>query len=142
MAVVHLDLAGADLAGEGRVGAEQQLLSGLATGIKRTAHLNPTKGAVVEQATVFAGKGHALGDALVDDGCAHLCKAEDVAFAGTVVTAFDGIIKQTIGAIAVISVVFGSIDTALGSNRVRATGAILKAKCLDIVTQFGQARCC
>jgi hypothetical protein len=62
-----LHRAGRDLALEGLVGADEQLLAGLATGVERAGHLDATEGAVVEQAAVLTGEGHALGDALVDD---------------------------------------------------------------------------
>ena len=49
------------------IGAEQELLAGLAAGVERARHLRAAEGAVVEQAAVFARERHALGDALVDD---------------------------------------------------------------------------
>ena len=61
------------------VGAEQQLLAGLAPGVERAGDLGAAEGAVVEQAAVLAGEGHALGDALVDDVDRHLGQAVDVA---------------------------------------------------------------
>ena len=78
-AVVQLDVAEADLAGELLVGAEQQLLAGLATGVEGAAHLGAAEGAVVEQAAVLAGERHALGDHLVDDVDRHLGEAVHVA---------------------------------------------------------------
>ena len=62
-----LDRAGRDLALEGLVGADEQLLAGLAAGVERAGHLHAAEGAVVEQAAVLAGERHALRDALVDD---------------------------------------------------------------------------
>ena len=54
------------------VGAEQQLLAGLASGVEGARHLGAAKRAVVEMAAVLAGKRDALGHALVDDLGAHL----------------------------------------------------------------------
>ncbi len=62
-----LTCAGADLALERLIGAEQELLAGLAAGVEGARDLGAAEGAVVEDAAVFAGEGHALGDALVDD---------------------------------------------------------------------------
>ena len=62
-AVAQLDVAEPDLAGQLLVGAEQQLLAGLAAGVERAAHLGAAEAAVVEQAAVLAGERHALGDA-------------------------------------------------------------------------------
>ena len=60
-------LPAADLALQRLVGAEQQLLAGLAAGVEGARDLRATEGAVVEQAAVLAGERHALRDALVDD---------------------------------------------------------------------------
>ena len=57
-----------DLLAERAVGAEQELLPGLAAGVKGARDLRAAEGAVREQPAVFAGEGHALRDALVDDG--------------------------------------------------------------------------
>ena len=64
---VHGHGAGGDLTLERLVGAQQQLLAGLAAGVKRALDLHSAEGARREQPAVFAGKRHALGDALVDD---------------------------------------------------------------------------
>ena len=61
------DRAGVDLPAERLVGAEQELLAGLAAGVEGARHLGAAERAVVEQAAVLAGEGHALGHALVDD---------------------------------------------------------------------------
>ena len=68
-----------DLARERLVGAEQQLLAGLAARVERARHLRAAERAVVEQAAVLAGERHALRDALVDDVDAHLREPVDVA---------------------------------------------------------------
>ena len=63
-----------------------------------------------------------------------------VGFASAEVTALHGIVEQTVNGVAVVLVVLGSVDTTLGSNGVCATGTILDAERLDIVTKFGK-RC-
>ena len=78
VAGVHRDRAGRDLALQRLVGAEQQLLAGLAAGVEGARHLHAAERAVVEQAAVLAGEGHALRDALVDDVGADLGQPVDV----------------------------------------------------------------
>ena len=73
--------AGIDLPHHRLVGAEQQLLARLAACVERARYLRAAEGAVVEQAAVLAGEGHALRHHLVDDVDAHLGEAVDVALA-------------------------------------------------------------
>jgi hypothetical protein len=63
----HLHGAGRDLPLERLVGADEELLARLAPRVERTGDLDATEGAVVEEAAVLTGEGHALGHALVDD---------------------------------------------------------------------------
>ena len=63
------------------VGAEQQLLAGLAARVERARHLRAAERPVVEQAAVLARERHALRDALVDDVDAQLRQPVDVGFA-------------------------------------------------------------
>src|SRR4051794_32736893 len=63
----HLHGAQADLAAEGLIRAEQQLLPGLAAGVKRARYLRSTEGAIRQQTTVLAGEGNTLRHTLVDD---------------------------------------------------------------------------
>src|SRR5947209_8394087 len=64
---IHFDLAQANLSLQGLIGTEQQLLTGLSTGIKGTGNLCSTEGSIVEHAAIFAGKWDTLSDTLVDD---------------------------------------------------------------------------
>jgi hypothetical protein len=64
---VQLDTAVTDLARQGAVGAEEELLAGLAAGVEGAGYLGAAEGTVGEQAAVFAGEGHTLRGALVDD---------------------------------------------------------------------------
>ena len=133
VAGVHLDATLCNLAFEGRIGAKQQLLAGLAFGVKGAAYLHPTKGAVVKQSAVVSGKGNPLGHALVDDAGRNLGKAVHVGFAAAVVSALDGIVEQSKHRVTVVLVVFGRVDSALRGNGVSASRGILKAECLDVV---------
>ena len=63
----HLHGAGGDLAAERLISAEQELLAGLAAGVKSARDLRAAERAVGEQPAVFARKRHALLDALIDD---------------------------------------------------------------------------
>ena len=95
------DVAEADLAGQLLVGAEQQLLAGLAAGIERAADLRATEAAVVEQAAVLASERHALGDHLVDDVDADLGQPVDVASRDAEVAALDRVVEQAVDRVAV-----------------------------------------
>ena len=133
---VHLDIAGADLPLERLVGAEQELLAGLAAAVEGARDLGAAEGAVVEQAAVFAGEGHALGDALVDDVDADFGEAVDVGLASAEVAALDGVVEEPPDAVAVVLVVLGGVDAALGGDGVGAARAVLVAEGLDVVAQL------
>ena len=76
-----VDLAVVHLPHQRLVGAEQQLLAGLAARVERARDLRAAERAVVEQAAVLARERHALRDALVDDVDAQLRQPVDVRFA-------------------------------------------------------------
>jgi hypothetical protein len=118
-----------DLPLERLVGAEQQLLAGLAAGVERAGDLGAAEGAVVEQAAVLAGEGHALGDALVDDvRPTDLGEAVDVGLAGAEVAALDRVVEQAVHAVAVVLVVLGGVDAALGGDRVRPARGVVEGE--------------
>ena len=130
---VAADRAGGDLPLEGLVGADQQLLAGLAAGVERPRHLDAAEGAVVEQAAVLAGERDALRDALVDDVHADLGQPVDVGLARAVVAALDGVVEEPVDGVAVALVVLGRVDAALGGDRVRPARAVLVAERLHDV---------
>src|SRR5210317_2195834 len=66
-ALEELNRTSLNLARERRISAEQQLLTGLTTGIKGTGDLGATEGAVVKVASVVASERDALGNALIND---------------------------------------------------------------------------
>src|SRR5208282_6628050 len=74
----HTDVAQADLAAHRLVGAEQELLAGLTTRVKRAGHLCTAERTIRQRAAVFAGERHALRHALVNNVGAHLSEPEDV----------------------------------------------------------------
>src|SRR5688572_4523799 len=71
----HFHGAKADLSAERLVGPQQELLTGLAAGIKSAGDLGAAKRAVGEQSAVFTRERDALGDTLVDDIHADLGEA-------------------------------------------------------------------
>jgi hypothetical protein len=93
----------------------------LSTAVEGAGQLCATEGAVGQRATVFAGKWDSLGNALIDDVVGDLSKAVNICFAGSIVTALDGVVKQPPDAVAVVGVVFGGVDTTLSSDGVGAT---------------------
>ncbi len=120
------------------VGAQQQLLAGLAPGVERARHLGATEAAVVEQAAVLAGEGHALGDRLVDDVHRLLGQAVHVRLAAAEVAALDRVVEEAEDRVAVALVVLGRVDAALGGDRVRPAGAVVVREDLDVVALLAQ----
>ena len=133
-----LTCAAADLPFERLVGAEQQLLAGLAARVEGARHLRAAEGAVVEVAAVFARERHALRHALIDDVDADLRQAVDVGFARAEIAALHGVVEQAVDAVAVVVIVLGGVDAALRRDAVRAARRILKAEALDVVAQFAR----
>ena len=119
---VHDHAAGRDLALQGLVGAEQELLAGLAAGVERPLDLRAAEGAGVEQAAVFPGEWHALRDALVDDLDAELRQSVGVGLACAEVAPLDGVVEEAVDAVAVVAVVLGGVDPALGGDGMARRG--------------------
>ena len=138
VAGIFLDGAGRDLTLERLVGADQQLLTRLATRVERTGHLHAAEGAVVEEAAVLAGEGNALRDALVDDVGADLGEAVDVVLTGAVVAALDRVVEETVDGVVVVAVVLRGVDTTLRGDGVRAAGGVLVEEAVDVVTHFAE----
>ena len=139
---VALHGAGGDLALEGLVGADQQLLPGLAAGVERAGDLDAAERAVVEEAAVLTRERHALGHALVDDVHADLGEPVDVGLAGAVVAALDRVVEEPVDGVAVALVVLGRVDAALGRDRVRAARRVLVAERLhDVPGLAERGRC-
>ena len=63
-----------------------------------------------------------------------------VCFARTEVATLDGVLKQTIDAVAVTLVILGGVDSTLCCNGVRATWRVMKGKCINLIAQLGK-RC-
>ena len=138
--VVHRDGAGLDLALERLVGAEQQLLAGLAAGVEGARDLGAAEGAGVEQAAVLAGERDTLRHALVDDLAADLGEPVHVGLPRAEVAALDRVVEQPEDAVAVVAVVLRGVDAALGGDRVGAARAVLEAERADLVAQLAQRR--
>ena len=134
----HLHRPQLDLSGDGGVGAQQELLPGLAAGVEGPGDLGAAEGAGVEVAGVVAGERHPLRDALVDDVVAHLGEPPDVRFAGPEVSALDRVVEEPVDAVAVVGVVLRGVDPALGGDAVGAPRAVLVAERLDVVPEFPQ----
>src|SRR5208337_2274659 len=89
---------------------------------------------------VIPRKRHALGHALVYDIHAQLGQAVNVRFAGTEVTALDRVVEQALDAVAVVRIVLGRVDTALGRDAVSTAWRVLEAEDLDVVSQLAEGR--
>ena len=129
----HFHRAQGDLVAEAGVGSEKKLLAGLSAGVEGARNLSTAEGAVVEQAAILAGEGHALSDALVDDRAAHFGKAMHIGLAGAEIAAFDRVVEEAVNAVAVILVIFCGVDTTLRGDRVGAAGTVLIAEAFHFV---------
>jgi len=138
MAIEHLDGTKGDLAGQCLVSTKKKLLTRLAASVKCTGDLHTPKRAVFEEASVFTGEGNALSHALVYNISRALREAMYIAFAGAVVAPFDGVVEEAVYAVAVVLIIFGSVDPSLGGNTVCAAGAVMERKALDVVAQFAE----
>ena len=120
------------------IGAEQQLLAGLAPGVERARDLRAAERAVGQQAAVLPRERNALRHALVDDVDADLRQPVDVGLAGAEVAALDRVVEQPVDAVAVVLVVLGRVDAALRRDAVRPPGRVLEAEALHVVAELAQ----
>ena len=139
---IALDGTGGNLAVQGGIGTEQELLAGLSTGIESTAHLDTSEGTVGKVAAVFAGERNALGNTLVDDGCTDFRKTIYVGFTGTIVSTLDGIVEKAVDGVVVVLIVLCSVDTSLGCDGMGPAGGVADAENLDVVTKFTEGSGC
>jgi hypothetical protein len=130
-----------DLAVEGRVRPEQELLTGLTAAVEGPRDLGSAERAVGEEPSVFAGEGHALGHALVDDVRADLRQAIDVRLTRAEVAALDRVVEEAEHAVAVFLVVLGRVDSSLSSHAVRPSRAVVVAEAVDVVALLSERRC-
>src|SRR5690606_4565427 len=105
---------------------------------ERARDLDATEGTVFEQAAVLTGERDALGDALVDDVRADLGQPVDVVLARAVVAALDGVVEEAVRGVAVLLVVLGRVDAALGSDRVGTARGVLVAEGLHVVAGLAE----
>ena len=122
------------------VGADEQLLAGLARGVEGAGHLDTTEGPVVEETAVLPGEGDALRHALVDDIGADLGQAVDVGLPAAVVAALHRVVEEPVGGVTVVVVVLRGVDPALRGDGVRAAGAVLVEEALDVVSRLSHGR--
>src|SRR5690606_1490523 len=100
--------------------------------------LSTTVGTVGQQPAVLSCKGNPLGHTLVNDIYRNFRKAVDIALSGSIVPAFDCIVKKSVDGLSVILVVLGGVDSPLCGDGVGPSGAVLKTKSLDIISQLRQ----
>ena len=96
--------------------------------------------AIGEQPAVFPGERNALGHALINDIDADLRQPIDVGLAGAEIAAFDRVVEQALNAVAVVLIILGRVDSALGRDAVGAARAVLVTEGLHVVAQLRQAR--
>ena len=134
----HPNRAGSDLPRESLIATEKKLLARLSPGVKRSRNLCATERAVGQQAPIFAGKGHALFDALIDDEVTDFRQPINIGFARAKIPAFDRVVKQAVDAVAVVLIIFGRIDPALRGDGMRPPRRILITEALYVVAKLAQ----
>ena len=117
------------------------MLAGLTACVESSRYLGAPEAPVRQIPGIFTGERDALGDALVDDVDADLGEPVDIAFARAEVAAFDRVVEQAVHAIAVVLVILGGIDPALGGNAVGAAWAVLNTERFDVVTELTKGGC-
>src|SRR5262249_29370400 len=115
---------------------QQKLLSCLPARIKCAGNLGATKRAIRKHAAIFARKWHTLRNALIDDVYANLRKAINICFTRAVVTAFDGVIKESINAVSIVLIILCRVNSTLRGNAMRASRTVLVTKTLYVVSKF------
>ena len=134
----ELHLAGGHLAHQGLVGPIEQLLAGLTAGVKGAAHQGAAKVAVGQGAAVLPGEGHALGHALVDDAATDFGEAVAAGLPGPEVAALERVGKEPLDAVAIVGVILGGVDAALGCHRMGPAGAVVEGDQLHPVALLRQ----
>src|SRR5262249_21613475 len=129
-----------DLPRQGLVRPEHQLLAGLPTAVEGPLELGPAEAAGIEQPAVLPGERHPLGDALVDDVDALFREPVDVGLPAAEVAALHGVVEEPVDAVAVVPVVLGGVDPALGGDAVRPPGRVLIAERQDVVPELRECR--
>src|SRR5207237_10397348 len=99
----------------------QGRLARLATAVKLPRNVGAAEGAIGEESAILARERDALFGALIDDEIADFGQPVNVCFARTEIAALDGVVKQSEHAIAVILIIFDSVDDSLCRARMAAT---------------------
>ncbi len=112
----------------------------MATRVKGARHLRPSERAILKQSAVFACEGHTLRHGLIDDGIANLRETPHVGFARSEVATSYGVAKEAADAVAVVLIVLGRVDSALGRDAVRPARAVLEAEAVHLVPETAEGR--
>ena len=131
LAVADLPHHGADTRPVGAAGPSGR-------GRKTCARPAPAEGPVGERPAVLAGERDAQGRAMVDDQVADLGEAVDVRLAAAEIAPFYRVVKEPPDAVAVVGIILGGVDAALGGDAVGPAGRILQTKGEDVVAQLGE----
>ena len=72
----------------------------------------------------------------------YLGQTVDVRLSGAEIAPLDGVVEEAINAVAVVLVVLGGVDAALGRDAVGPARAVVEAEALDLVAELGQRGGC
>src|ERR1700751_4577675 len=136
---VHRYSSGCDLLFEGLIGAEQELLSRLASSVKGSFDLHAAKRAIVEKSAILPCKRHALRDALINDVDADFRQAMHVGFTGAKIAAFDSVLEEAENTVAVIAKVLCGINPSLRCDRVCAPWGVMVGKAMHVIALLAES---
>ena len=122
------------------VSTEEELLTGLTSGVEGPGDERTAEGAIGERATILTGKGDTHSHTLIDNISRDLSETMDISLTRAVVTTLDGIVEEAVDRVTIVLVILRCIDTSLSGYGVSATGAIGDAEGLDMKSQLCQRR--
>ena len=121
------------------VGAEQELLAGLAPGVEGAAHLGAAEASGCRAGRRTPGRrarpGRCIWSMML---YRHLGQAVDVGLAGPEVAALHRVVEEAEDAVAVALVVLRGVDAALGGDRVGPAGRVVEGEGLHVVALLAE----
>ena len=80
-----------------------------------------------------------MGDALIDNVLAHFSQTMNVGFAGPEIASLNGVVEQTVNAVAVVLIILRRVDPTLSGDAVRSTGTVLITEAAHVVAEFSKS---
>jgi len=120
------------------IGTQQELLSGLPSGIERPGHLDPSERSVAQISAIFAREWHALCHRLVDQVSTAFGQPVNICLPRPKISTFNRIVEHTKNRVAIVLVVLAGVDSPLRRNRVSASRGVMKTKTDNVIAQLSE----